>query len=445
MQAVLGEATPRRKAVLLIVILILSMLVLNQFTGLITNMIKMDINIASSTQASIYIFNVSDKVTENEQASFYFALDNIGSNLLEGNIYVEIRDSGNDTVDSFNSSSYSLQPGSYITYIAQWYAAQPPGNYTLLVWDNYTSPTDMDSKNFSIECIAGQYRCFGDEKRVCNAISWNLVAACKHGCYAGACLSGPGGRGVSAGVVPSYSMEIEYDETFRVVQGMNYTYTIRVMNNGSAALTNISMEAWSDYIGVRIPEIRVIVLQPGESATFVIDLEVPAISLGDYEVNWQVSTMEIARTGSFVVGIASEELTYPELCTDAIDRYFEILDSLGKDIRSAEIRGYNMDEPKELLREATDELEVMKTLRKNKLHEGCNNRVDILRKKIEQTAMVYSIAISRPVSIIAYPWIEYLILIFTIIALVVVVVIIIGWRKAKDWLNKNRLYLPKKW
>ena len=114
---------PEQKARLVLAILaILAMLVVvNQFTGLITNIMKIDLSVAPSVQGNVYIIDVPGTIMENEQAEFVFALDNIGTTLLDGRVHVEIRDSLNSTVDSFSSNPYSVQPGSYITYTAQWH------------------------------------------------------------------------------------------------------------------------------------------------------------------------------------------------------------------------------------------------------------------------------------------------------------------------------------
>ena len=449
MRSGFGLRMSRHEGLVVILAAIALFLLIGQFTGLITNILSIGISVAASTQANIYIVNVSESVNQDEQLGMVIALDNLGSEPLEGAIYVEIRDPSNATVDSFNTSPYYIQPGSYITYIGGWYATKPLGNYTLVAWDNYTSPTDADSSNFSITCAAGTYRCFGDERRLCNGTAWNLVEVCANGCQNGACIAAPPSKGgpVTGPAGPSYNVSIEYEEVFRAVQGMNYTYMIRVINNGEAALRNISLRAWSGEIYVGVPEIRVDVLDPGEPVSFMLEVGVPVLPLGDYNITWEVRSLELIRRGETTVRVVMtlEEYEPRERCLDAIDRYFGILDSLYMDIRSAEVRGYDMEVPMGLLREAMEELEVMKVLRDQGLHEECSNRADVLRRKIEQTAMVYAIAISRPVSIIAYPWVEYLILIFIIIVLVAVIVMMVGWRRIYSWYRKNRLILPKKW
>jgi len=443
------EASVRRKVLLALLAVAALILVVNQFTGWVTNLVSIAISVAASTQANIYIVNFSETVIQDEQTEFVLALDNIGSDPLEGAIYMEIRDSSNATVGSFNSSPYSIQPGSYITDTISWYAIQPLGNYTLMAWDNYTDSTDMDSSNFSIVCVVGTYRCFGNERWLCRGTSWDLVEVCTYGCQNGVCLSAPpsvpGRPGAPA--APSCNISVEYEEVFRVVQGMNYTYIFRVTNNGEASLRNLSFRAWSDEIAVRVPDIRVTLLSPGESVSFVLDIGIPMLLLDDYIISWEVRSLELVRRGEIVMSVVStlEEYTAQERCLDAIEGYFAILNSLDRDIRSAEIRGYDMDSVRELFGDAVEELEVMKTLRDNEFYEECSDRMDILRRKIEQTAMAYAIAISRPVSIIAYPWIEHLILIFTAIALAVIIVIIVGWRKITEWYRRNRLVLPRRW
>jgi hypothetical protein len=449
MRAFFGGTVSRRKVLLALVVAVSLMLIVNQFTGFISNIVSIAISVAASTQANIYIVNASDTVMQDAQTSLVLALDNVGSKPLDGAIYVEIRDSSNTTVDSFNSSPYSIQPGSYITDTINWYATQPLGNYTLVVRENYTGPTDMDSFNFSIVCLAGSYRCFGNERRVCNVSSWDLVEVCVYGCQNGACLSAPPSEEgpVTGPAALVYNISLEYERVLRTVQGMNYTHIIRVTNNGESALRNLSLRAWSGDISVRIPDIVATVLSPGESVSFVLDIGLPLLPLGDYNVSFEVRSQEITRSAAFIVRVISTlgEYTSQENCLESIERYFDILDSLDSDIRSAEMRGYDMSSAKEILRDALEELDVMKALGDKELYDECSNRVDILRRKIEQTAMVYAITISRPVSIIAYPWIEHLILIFTIIALVVVIVIIVGWRKITEWYRRNRLILPKGW
>jgi hypothetical protein len=448
MRSGFGWRISRHERVVVILAALALVLLINQFTGLITNILSIAISVAPISQANIYIVDAPETAIENEQAVFALALDNVGSRPLEGAIYVEIRDAGNAVVDSFNSSPYSIQPGSYITDTISWYATQPLGNYSIFAWDNYTNSTDMDSSNFSIACLAGTYRCFGDERRLCSGTSWDLVEVCAYGCQNGVCIPAPpGGRGPVGPAVPSYNMSTEYEEVFRVVQGMNYTYIFRVTNNGGAALRNLSLRAWSVDIAVRVPDIRVGALSPGESVSFILDIGVPVIPLGDYNISWEVRSLEITRRGVIVARVIStiEEYGFRERCLDSIERYFAVIDSLDMDIRSAEIRGYDMDAAKELLRSALEELEVMRTLRDKGLYEECSDRVDVLRRKIEQTAMVYAIAISRPVSIIAYPWIEHVILIFTIIVLVVIIVLMVGWRRIYSWYRRNRLILPKRW
>ena len=229
------------------------------------------------------------------------------------------------------------------------------------------------------------------------------------------------------------------------VQGINYTHLIRVTNDGSYPLTNITLDAWSDSIEVTVPDVTISILQPGDSAFLVIDLGVPGLPEGEYRIEWKIISSEIAKNGELIVTLSSQKQDSGKLCEDSINRYFGIIESLDMNIKSAEIRGYDMESTRRLLREAVEEIEVMRTLRDNSLFVECNSHVDTLRRKIEQTATVYSVAISRPVSIIAYPWIEHTILIFTVIALVVVIVLILGWRKISAWYRRQRLFFPSEW
>ncbi len=439
----------KRRNAALAISAILLILAVAQFTGYFTKTISLGVNVAASVQGDISIIEVPSHVTQYEPANLSFSLSNMGSLALSGRVRVEVRDSTNSTSDSFSSGLYSLEPGSYITYTAQWYPDINLGNYTLYVWDNETSPTDMDSVNLSVRCTPGEYRCFGSQLRVCSSgTSWSLVSECTHGCQAGACNPEPedtgGGGGVSA--IPSmpHSMNTDYVEP-EVSAGGNYTHTIRVTNNGTSALTNISLEAWSDELGIRVPAIEVGILETGQAATFIIDLGVPDMEPGQYQVGFRVISDQLTREGRIIVTLVPGEEGFVEQCSDSIERYFSTLDSLDMDVRSAEIRGYEMEGVRELLRDAMEELDVMRDLRERGLHEECSLRTDILRRKIEQAVMAYSIAISRPVSIISYPWLEHTIMLFTIIALVVVIVALVGWRRIMSWYDRHRLRMPDRW
>lgn len=453
MHALSGKGLSKRRVLLVLVVAAILIISINQFTGMISKFVGISMSINPSVQGNIYIVNVSEILIQDTQTEFVFAVENIGSLPINGSVYVEIRNWFNNTVDSFNSSSYSLLPGSYMTDTLLWYAAHPPGNYTILAWDNYTNSTDTDSYDFSIECVPGTYRCFGDESRLCNTTSWVLVDTCYYGCQNGVCnpKPEPGGEG-AAPAAPSapaalYNMSIEYEGVLEAVQGMNYTQLLRVTNNGGNPLTNLVALATSDDLYVSMPDIRVNLLAPGESVNFVLNIGVPEIPLGEYIVSWQVSSSELTRSGRISVSVVStlEEYGAQEICKDAIERYFDLLKTLDMDIGSAEIRGYDMDVAKKLLNDALSELEVMRDFRNRELYEECSNRVDILRRKIEQAAMVYAVAIGKPVSIIAYPWIEHVILIFAVIALVVVIIFILGWRRVSKSSTKKKLYLPREW
>jgi hypothetical protein len=450
MRGLTDGAAPRR-AVALVAAVFLLLLIVNQYTGFINQTVSIGVSVAASTQSNIYVINVSSVAIQDQQSEFKFAMDNIGSRPLDGAVFIEIQDSNGTRVDSFNSSAYSIQPGSYITYIAQWYATPSLGNYTLVVWDNYTNPTDSDSANFSIQCQPGSYKCFGSERRSCGVTSWDFVQNCVYGCSGGSCQSAPpeeggAGGGVSVGAGATYSIIVDHEGSLDVIQQTNYTYLIRITNDGSSTLTNVTISAWSDTVSVRVPDIRVASLEPGESTFFVLDIGVPDLVEGTYWVQWMITANELTEPGEVLINLLPLGDVTPEIrCSMAIDRYFDMLESLDMDIRSADIRGYDMAAARELLTDALEELEVMRTLKDTGLNEECTNRIDVLRRKIEQTAMVYAIAISRPVSIIAYPWVEHTILVFTVISLVVVIVVILGWRRIKDWYNRNKLFMPRRW
>jgi hypothetical protein len=201
------EKSRRNLALAMLVVAVL-ILAINQFTGFFAEILDIGISVAASSQASVSIVDMPAVTYEGERANILIALDNMGSQPLVGAIYIEIRDPLNSTVDSFSSSQYSVQPGSYITDTVMWTPSLPLGNYTIYAWDNLTDPTGLDWQNFSVQCHSGTIMCSGDERIICSGYSWSLIELCSLGCQNGACLTespGPSGGGAGAPAGPSVS------------------------------------------------------------------------------------------------------------------------------------------------------------------------------------------------------------------------------------------------
>lgn len=448
MHAVFGKMADRRVLAIILAVAA-AMVAVSQLTGMLTDIVRLDMSIRPSAQGNIYIVGAHFVAIQYENSNITLALDNAGSVPLSGMIYVEIMNDSGSAVESFSSEPYLLEPGSYITYAVQWYAAQEPGNYTLVAWDNETNHTDSDNRTFSIHCEAGTHRCFGSQRKVCRTYYWEFVEDCLYGCSGGECLGMPSGRvgGEAAVAAPSYRMDVEHEEPIEVVQDTGYTTMIRVTNNGTSALTNITLQAWSEELEASVPEITVFSLQPGQSASFLIDIEVPALEPGNYSIFYTVRSDEVMEKDEITVTLVSEKGEYsPEqACSDSIERYFGILDSLEMDVRSAEMRGYDMEGVRGVLRDAMDELDVMRDLRERGLHEECSQRTGMLRGEVEDAVAAYSRAISRPVGIVFHPWIEHTIIIFITISLLIAIVMLVTWRRIRSWRDRQRLRLPERW
>jgi len=50
-----------------------------------------------------------------------------------------------------------------------------------------------------------------------------------------------------------------------------------------------------------------------------------------------------------------------------------------------------------------------------------------------------------PAILMSYPWADQTVMIFSVVALVVIIAIILGWRVISRWFNRNRLRYPRSW
>jgi len=431
-----------------VVIVLLAFLLSPAFTGWFTNVMRMDIGIGSQDRACLYfIESPGSNIIQDSDVNLTVEISNCGSTDLDGKVVIEIVDSLNRTVDYLNSSNYSLNPSQYYIFNTTWTANPSPGDYVIYAWDqNYNAnDTNRINQSFEVRCLLGTYKCFGNELRYCdNQTSWDYYTTCSYACTSGACVSGPGAPS-EPGVTPGgpiliARMDLEHDEHVEVPMDSEYTVLIKVINNGTAVLYNISLSASYDGIGIESPDMVIERLSPNSSAFFVLDVNTTGSALGNHTLDFEVRSVQDSASGRIIIDVVSpyDDRT---ACENMISYYLDMLDTMNQEAKIMELRGMNVSELKGLIAETANDIEAAKEYLRLGVYSKCVDLTPPIREKIERIAEIIVTIITREditKHVTAQPGIPYWV--YLIIAGVLITILVIaGIRVFREYMRKHRL------
>jgi hypothetical protein len=440
----------RSKAFIIgIIIVLLALLLSPPFTGWITEKLRMDIGIESQDSACLYFIEAPEgDVIQDSRSNLTVEISNCGSTDLDGKLVVEIMNSLAQTVDYINSSNYSLNPSQYFILNTTWVVTPPLGNYTIYARDqNYNAnDTNEINQSFEIKCLLGTYKCFGNDLRYCSGMtSWSYYTTCVHLCINRTCVEGPGapvepeppGGPGGPGLMPK--IDLEHSEYIEVPLDSEKTILIKVINNGTAVLSNILFSVSSEEVSVEAPDMVIERLSPNSSAFFIFDVNTAGSAIGNYTVDFEVKSNRASVSGRITIGVIApyDDRT---ACENMIFYYVDMLDTMNQEVKSLELRDLNLSELKDLMAEAADEIEAAKQYLRLGVYSNCINLTDSLREKIERIAEIIVITITKeevgkPVE--AQPGIPYWVYLIIVI-IVLTVLIIAGSRMIREYLRKHR-------
>ncbi|MHA2068061.1 MAG: hypothetical protein ACXABY_27185, partial [Candidatus Thorarchaeota archaeon] len=387
----------RSKAFIIgLIIVLLALLLSPPFTGWwISRTLNMDIGIGSLDSACLYFIEpLEGDVIEASRSDLMVEISNCGSTDLDGKLVVEIMNSLAQTVDYINSSNYSLFPSQYYILNTTWIANLPLGNYTIYARDyNYNANnTNEINQSFEIKCSSGTYKCFGDDLNYCaGRTRWAYYTTCNYMCRNRSCVASPGATiesvMISGGPTVTPRLDLEYSEYIEIPQGSEQTILIKVINNGTAVLSDIVLNVSSDGVGIDVPDMIIERLSPNSSAFFIFDVNTVGSVLGNYTVDFEVRSNMISVPGRIIINVRSP---YDDraACENMISYYVDMLDTMNQEVKSIELKGLNMSDLRDIMVEAADDIEAAKAYLRLGVYSKCIDLTDPLREKIERIAEI---------------------------------------------------------
>ena len=387
------------------------------FTGWIVSTLKIDVGISMTAQGCMYFINGTGDVYENEEKMFSIYLENCGNQVLNGNISLVISNSSG-IVNETNSSNYTIDVFEYFIFNYTWIASHPVGEYTAVAKDNYTGETIEINTTFFINSTAPPPPPYVPP--------------------------GPGG-GAPSVQIRTLNFSVEVPDRVEIFKDANQVFLLKVTNNGEFTLNNVSLRISQRNVTFYTAPESAPMLLINSSLLFYVDIDATGIDLGEYHLVWEVTATGIKKTG--IVTIAVIPTTLEKECSDSILYYLGVMDILKEQIDSAEREGKNVTRLRELFDETTYDLIAAQTFYRIESHQECIERVDVIKGNVK--TMVIELARISPEAVILTLPVVYQMVIWSIVALVLILVLLFVLRWLIEY-NKQRgrrlrLISPRRW
>jgi hypothetical protein len=404
----------------------------------VTRPLNMSLYVNESVMACVYPLVTPAMALYGSDTFFFSSMEACGTGPLQGSLYMEIRNSSGDVVDSMTSPAYSLLPGQRLEYNATWAALQLPGNYTAVQCDNVSSNASCASAGFTIFCSDGARRCFGKDLMVCSGgTAWMPLETCSYLCINGSCIPGgpPKARGGGAAFAPAPAdLSVTAPGTVDVQQGLSTMFFVKAANNGTAILRNAYLYVEAAGVNATTPALVVDALVPGESVSFVVQVDASGTAPGQYNLTWIAVTDLVARDGRVAVDVHARS-DDAGACQDSIDYYLGILEYLNEEARITQLQGFDVSEASDALLAALRELSVSRELRGMGLYRECVDQGEQVRKALGDAGVLLAKAKAAPVQVITIVSpadFAYIMAIALMVALIVVIVLRKARRRARS-------------
>ncbi len=423
-----------------------------EFSGWVTSTLNLTINIASQDKACLYFVDgFSPYVIQDAPRNISAEIGNCGSTILQGEAVMEIRNSSNEVVEYINSSNYTLYPSQYYIFSTQWTPVHELGEYVVYLRDNEygLGSTNEINQSFNISCSIGTFKCFGRELRYCkDTVAWEHYLTCSALCENGKCVYPQGGEAAAGGggFAAQGDIRLEYESDITVSRGSNYTLVVRIENNGSGYLYNLRFEAASDTLKLYYPELPVDRVPPNSSVLLLLTIDAGDASSGLHRVAITARSASVYRSGAIDVRIVGE-LAEDESCRSMISRYLDIAGYLDEEIKTLELRGFNVSEARRALDEALTEVEIARGFEKLGMYRSCSEKEGAIRKRFERVLEIITVIVSgkKEGPLEAGPGIQWWLFYLALGIALGIALVAAAARMLRDYYRKRRIMRVRGW
>ncbi len=407
----------------------------------VSKVLNVTLYVNESYKGCAYPITTPHSVLYDSDTFFFSSIENCGTKTLEGRVYTEIRNSSGFVVDSIISSEYSLLPGQWVEYNTTWRADRPLGVYSVHRYDNVTNHTTEANTTFRIYCMNNSLRCFGNDLMACsNETEWLLLETCSYLCVNGTCIPPEAPAAPAPSGVGGYArIDAEYPDNISVQQGESTIFFVKAINNGTLKLTNIYLYIESSGIRASTPPVVAAELIPGESVSFVVDVNASDTNAGTYNITWIIVSDHVSKKGAVRV-IVKEGISEEQGCRSMIDYYFGLIDYLEREIRKAELQERNVEDARQELQGAVQKLAAAEELRDMGFWKECTEQEAVIREFLKRAGILLAKAKTRPVQIITVINLTDVLYILLIAILVALIVIVILRKSSKKESLRRMLY-----
>ena len=288
----------------------------------------------------------------------------------------------------------------------------PPGTYYVSAKDNYTGETIQINSSFAVPApvvpeVPGP--------------------------------SGPGGA-----YVQKQDFSVEAPDSVSLYTGTNRSFLIKVTNTGEATLRRLTLIVSQTGIGARSTPATTD-LDTNSSVFFFVEVDAAETMEGQYELEWNVFTGLLNRTGTVHVVVMPYMLR--DECLGSVTYYMGIMEKLRDQLLALEMEGRNVSYARQLYEDAMYNLMAAQTYGEIDDYESCVDRMSHVTRNIEIIVVELAHAKTEPLLVILP--VIYQVVAWSLASVVVAIVLIIAVRRLLRHYNhhirKSRFVLPKDW
>jgi hypothetical protein len=404
----------RKKLVLLSVsIIVVLFLASPQFTGWLVDTLDINISILPEVRGCLSLVENLTWVYQNSPLTIPAKLENCGSTLLNGTMFLTINSSDDVVVNETNSTLYSISTIESFFFNFTWTASQPPGLYYVNIRDNYTNETSEINASFYIlqpPPEPGQPR--------------------------------PGISHPPVQRFIDFSVDVPQDVT--VYRGSNQTLLMKVRNTGNYTIGNLSIMIAQRNFSIRsVPEFAS--LQVNASVFFFVEIDASKAGAGYYQLLWVAVGDSVNKSGYITVNVVSVEAGTE--CRQSVSYYIGVMDKLKEQIFLLASEGKNVTLARQYFDETMFDLMTAQTYYQIGSNKDCIDRMGLVMKGIERIVVELARAKTEPLLLIL-PLI-YEALLWSLVTIIAVILIAAAARRVMAYRHQrtrsSRLILPKKW